>query len=378
MRKDDISLAHLSELLATEKAASGKSTETVSWYTGVIARYADWLVAQDLEPTLGAFTLEQVRAYIVALQGLRARALHPLQPTENRPLSDATINSYVRALRAFSSWLFEEGYTVTPPLARLKAPRMTHKTQEVLTEAEIASIVCALNPRTEIGARDQAIFLLLLDTGIRAGELCGLRLPQLHVDEGYAVVLGKGRKERPIKIGARAAKAVRFYLLHWRRPALAHEDHVFLTCRGVTTGHHALASAGGEPLSVSALEQLIKRIGRQVGVERLHPHLLRHTFACLYLMRYRDPFALKSLLGHTTLQMTNHYCEAVQQMDVVRADTTSIVDGLDTKLLEINRRGRLAHKRAPRERLAHKRAPRERLAQRAPAATCDAPAVIGS
>jgi site-specific recombinase XerD len=341
MRKDDISLAHLSELLATEKAASGKSPETVSWYTGVIARYADWLAAQDLEPTLGSFTLEHVRAYIVALQGLRARALHPLQPTENRPLSDATINSYVRALRAFSSWLYEEEYTEAAPLARLKAPRMTQKTQEVLTETEIAAIVCALNPRTEIGARDQAIFLLLLDTGMRAGELCGLRLPQLHLDDGYAIVLGKGRKERPIKIGARAAKAVRFYLLHWRKPALAHEDHVFLTCRGVTTGRHALASAGGEPLSVSALEQLIKRIGRQAGVDRLHPHLLRHTFACLYLMRYRDPFALKSLLGHTTLQMTNHYCEAVQQMDVVRADSTSIVDGLDTRLLEINRRGRL-------------------------------------
>jgi integrase/recombinase XerC/integrase/recombinase XerD len=332
--------------VATEKAASGKSAETVSWYTGVIARYADWLIAQDLEPTLGSFTLEHVRSYVVALQGLRARALHPLQPTENRPLSDATINSYVRALRAFSSWLFEEGYTETPPLARLKAPRMTQKTQEVLTEAEIAAIVCALNPRTEIGARDQAIFLLLLDTGMRAGELCGLRLPQLHLNEGYAIVLGKGRKERPIKIGARAAKAVRFYLLHWRTPALAHEDHVFLTCRGVTTGRHALASAGGEPLSVSALEQLIKRIGRQAGVERLHPHLLRHTFACLYLMRYRDPFALKSLLGHTTLQMTNHYCEAVQQMDVVRADTTSIVDGIDTRLLDINRRGRLKHKQA--------------------------------
>lgn len=72
MRKDDLSLAHLSALLATEKAASGKSAQTVSWYTGVIARYADWLVAQDLEPTLAHFTLDDARAYIVALQGLRA------------------------------------------------------------------------------------------------------------------------------------------------------------------------------------------------------------------------------------------------------------------------------------------------------------------
>ena len=61
-------------------------------------------------------------------------------------------------------------------------------------------------------------------------------------------------------------------------------------------------------------------------------------------MFYRDQPNLKFLLGHTTAQMTNHYCEAVRQMDVVRADTTSIVDSIYTPLLEITRRGRLAHK----------------------------------
>lgn len=344
MRKDDISLAHLTELLANEKAAGGKSGQTVTWYTGTIRRYADWLVGQSLDPTLAQFTIEHARAYIVALQRVRARELHPLQPTEDRPLSDSSINSYVRALRGFSNWLYNEGYTEEPILARLKAPKMTQKTQPVLTAEEIGTIVCGLNPRTEIGARDQAMFLLLLDTGMRAGELCGLRLQHLHLDDGYAIVLGKGRKERPVKIGARAAKAVRFYLLHWRRPALPHEDHIFLTCRGVVNAGEAFSSAGGEPLTVCALDQIFKRIGRQAGVERLHPHLLRHTFACMHLSRYRDPFALKSLLGHTTLQMTNHYCEAVRQMEVVRADTTSIVDGLDTKALDVNRRGRLPRK----------------------------------
>ncbi|HEX2348888.1 MAG TPA: tyrosine-type recombinase/integrase [Ktedonobacterales bacterium] len=219
---------------------------------------------------------------------------------------------------------------------------MTQKTQPILMAEEIGDIVVSLNPRTETGARDQALFLLLLDTGMRAGEVCGLRLQDTHLDEGYAIVLGKGRKQRPVKIGARAGKAVRFYLLHWRRPTLPHEEHVFLTCRGVSNAGDAFASAGGEPLTVNALDQIFRRIGRQAGVERLHPHLLRHTFACMHLLRYRDPFGLKSLLGHTTLQMTNHYCEAVQQMDVVRADTTSVVDGIDTKALDVNRRGRLA------------------------------------
>ena len=354
MQKGQVTLGRLGELLVNEKAASGKTGPTLTWYAGAIRRYAEWLQGQGEDATLEHFTLDLVRQYIVDLQQQQARASHPLMPTEDRPLSDHTINSYVRALRAFSTWLAEEGYTSDPVLARLKAPKMTSKTQVILCPEEIADIVTSLNPRTEIGARDQAIFLLLLDTGMRAGELCGLRLGDLHLDDGYAIVLGKGRKQRPVKIGARATKAVRFYLLHWRAPALPQENHVFLSCRGVGDDGDAFANRGGEPLSVGALGKIFKRIGHRTGIQRLHPHLVRHTFACMHLMRYRDPFALKSLLGHTTLTMTQHYCEAVQQMDVVRADKVSIVDGLDTRGLDVRRSGRPREKQTRQTKRAHR------------------------
>jgi site-specific recombinase XerD len=342
MQKTALQLVQLGELLARDKAASGKSAQTLAWYEGSIRRYAEWLERQELEPTLRNFTVELVRRYILELQERPANAFHPRVPTQDRGLADSSINCYVRVLRAFSNWLYGEGYTQQAVLARLKVPRVTKKLQVILTAEEIADIVVSLNPRTEIGARDQAIFLLLLDTGMRAGELCGLRMGDLHLDEGYAMVLGKGRKQRPVKIGARAAKAVRFYVLHWRKPAVPHIEQVFLSCRGVTNEADMLAPAAGEPLTVNALGRIFRRIGRANEVVRLHPHLLRHTFACMHLIRYRDPFALKSLLGHTTLTMTNHYCEAVQQMEVVRADTVSIVDGIDLGGLNVNRRGRLA------------------------------------
>jgi integrase len=76
----------------------------------------------------------------------------------------------------------------------------------------------------------------------------------------------------------------------------------------VTRRAGALAPEAGEPLKAKAVELMLKRIGTAAGVPRLHPHLLRHTFSCEYLLVNRDPFALKSLLGHTTLAMTNHYC----------------------------------------------------------------------
>lgn len=341
MQKSDLALQDLAQLLANDKAAAGKSPPTVLWYTGNIGRYSEWLSRQSLSPTLGNFTLDLVRGYIVSLQGQLADAFHPSVPTQERSLSDHSINSYVRALRGFSSWLAEEGYTPDPVLARLKAPKCSKKIQPILCTEEIVDIVTSLNSRTEVGARDLAMFLLLLDTGMRAGELCGLHLSDLHLDEGYAMVMGKGRKQRPVKVGARAAKAVRFYLMHWRRSSLPHVDHVFVTCRSVADHSDPLSTEGGEPLSVNALDTVFRRLGRSTGVPRLHPHLLRHTFACLHLVRYRDPFGLKSLLGHTTLAMTNHYCEAAQQMDVVRADRVSVLDGLDVRALDVNRRGRL-------------------------------------
>jgi site-specific recombinase XerD len=345
MKKTDLTLDQLLKLMANNKLAEGKSQRLADWYGHGVTYYGRWLEKEGLPATLQHFTLDNVRAYILHLKERGTYEAHPTMAAREKRLSDYTIGTYVRALRGFSSWLCEEQYTPEPILARLKIPKAPKKVQDILCAEEIADIVTSLNPRTEIGARDQAIFLTLLDTGMRAGELCGLKLEDIHLDQGYAVVFGKGRKERPVKIGSRAAKAIRFYILHWRKPAVSSVQNVFLTIRGVTNEADALSPEAGMPLCVNALGHLLKRIGKAAGVPRLHAHLLRHTFACMYLMRYRDPFALKSLLGHTTLAMTNHYCEAVQQMDVVKADSVSVIDGLDLRFPDVNRRGRPAQKK---------------------------------
>lgn len=340
MQKHHFTLAHLLEQIINAKRSEGFSKDTGAWYNAAISDYSAWLEQQGLEATLGNFTLNLVRAYIVNLQERPAILHFQNEPKRPRKLSDHTINSYVRALLAFSNWLYREHYTAEPVLDLLKPTKVTKKVQDILTPEEIAKILTSLNPRTEIGARDQAIILMLLDTGMRAAELCNLTLDDLRLDQGFAMVLGKGKKERPVKIGARAAKAIRFYITHWRQPAMSHIKYVFLTCRGMTREADVLAPLPGEVMTTNALQCVMRRIAEKSGVTRLHAHLLRHTFACMYLVRHRDPFALKSLLGHTTLAMTNHYCEAVQQMDVVKADTVSIIDGLDLRSLDNSRRGR--------------------------------------
>lgn len=201
MNKQDLTLDRLAELMAREKAAANASRQTVTGYLGTVRRYGAWLDDQDLPAILAHFTLEHVQRYILDLRQQRAWEYHAYMTPKDKTLSDHTVNSYTRALRSFSTWLRLEGYTHANVLGRLKVPKTTTLVQDILTTDEIRQVVNGLNPHTESSARDQAIFLLLLDTCMRAGELCSFTIDVFHLDKGYVYVLGKGKTMRPMKVG---------------------------------------------------------------------------------------------------------------------------------------------------------------------------------
>lgn len=355
MRREQLILEELRERHARLGRAANKSEKTIAWYAGAITDFCRYLEGPGgvaAPARLGDFTLEYVRDYILYLRSRVGFADHPYRGPKAEGLSDASINCYVRALRAFSSWLYEQEYTDVNVLGRLKPPKVTKRVVEILTEAEIRQVLAALSTPTATNVRNRAIFLTLLDTGIRASELLTLTLQRARLDEGYLLVLGKGKKERPVKIGMTAAAAMRTYIMRFRpNPARADVQEVFLS-EGYRV-HHRVNSDGvipgemadeelmfnepGWPLSKNALDNLFLRLGRRAEVPRLHPHLLRHTYACRYLLAHRDPIALKTMLGHTTLAMTNHYLQAVEGMQVIQADRTSVVDALGLNIGRLKR-----------------------------------------
>jgi site-specific recombinase XerD len=329
MERNAFTLDKLAEVHAAAYLAENKSRRTVEWHTVAIHRFGCWV--QDtlgVEPTLKELTLENVRTYSLHLRTQPRYAGHPTNEQPDQRLSDESVSFYLRGLRAFASWLEREGYTAQNVLVKLKTPKVPDREVDILTQEEVARVMHLFNPHTEIGVRDLAIFALLLDTGMRASELCDLRLRNLHLDQGYAIVYGKGKKERPVKVGARTAKALRLYLAHWRKPARASIDQVILTVGHKIRGDFDIWGGAGEPLTVNALQRIMRHIGRQADIPRLHPHLLRHTFACMYLMEHHDPFALKNLLGHTTLTMTYRYVRAVERLMVVKGGQSSVLDSL--------------------------------------------------
>ena len=291
----DTKLPTLIDLFAATKQTEGKSPATIEWYRAKLTAFAEFL-SNGQPATIKDISLSASRAFIASLQEKdHLYADHPFRRPQEKKLSSYTLHGYVRALKAFSAWLYEEDFTEQDLLAKLKRPKTETPVIEILSDGEINQILQAINPRSITGARQYLIFMLLLDTGMRAGELCGLKLEDAHLDQGFLKIKGKGNKERFVPICGNTKKAILHYLNTWRpQPASPHVNQLVL-------------SENGLPLTVGALLQMIKRLGKKAGVPRLHPHLFRHTFAVKYLINGGDVMTLKNILGHTTLAVTQVY-----------------------------------------------------------------------
>jgi site-specific recombinase XerD len=221
-----------------------------------------------------------------------------------KPLRPTTIATYHRHLRAFFNWCVGEGLIEDSPMQRIAAPVARADQVQPFTLDQVRALIHA-SRRTRNAERDEAIVRLLLDTGMRASELCGLRMEQLDLFGHRATILGKGNKHRAVHFGAKTARALRSYLrFEERTPA----DAVFQTAKN----QHA-----GQPMRAGGLLQVIEHLGKLAGVQavRCSPHTLRHTFAVEFLRNGGNVFSLKEILGHTSLHMTNRYV-ALAQADI--------------------------------------------------------------
>ena len=196
---------------------------------------------------------------------------------------------------------------------------MVKKAICTLSDEEIMAIVRTLDHNRRFEARNLTIFLILLDTGLRIGELVSLKMPDVHISQGYMKVMGKGRKERIVPIGNSAQKALQRYVLrHRTRPAHAGIENVFLSTRGT-------------PLTRNSMKLVFARLGQRSGVKRLHAHLCRHTFATRFLTNGGDVFTLQRILGHSTLEMVRHYVNLASDDILAKHQICSPLDRLSLR-----------------------------------------------
>jgi site-specific recombinase XerD len=311
--KTPIKLYQLRKSFEVYNQTTGKSPKTIHWYNQKLELFERFL---GEEPCLADFHIGSVRAFIADLQNRQVRhQRNPYLKEQIGPLSSSYISGFARGLRAFSTWLYEEGYTETNILKPLKPPRIQRKVVHVLSDDEVARLLARFDQNDSFGCRDYAIVWTLLDTGLRASELCGLTVENAHIEQGYLKVLGKGNKERLVPVGAKT----RTVLLRWRdafRPNFVSAELPTL-----------FVSSSGGALTPAGLHLIIKRAGRAVGIPRLHSHLLRHTFATTYLVKeVGDPLRLQQILGHTSLEMVRHYVALASVESSLQHARTSPMD----------------------------------------------------
>lgn len=276
---------------------------------GKSPRYIDWL-----KPRLGYFlkflkttnrndmklqdlTVKDGRDYLhYLLQRNTLYENHPMHKEQSGKLKIQYIHGLGRAIRSFSTWAYEEGYTDDNVMRRLKLPQLPNTFPEPLREDEIQRVLTASLDSTIERLRNFAILILFLDTGIRLDELVNLRLSKVDFAIGEMTVFGKGRKERKVPIGAQAKKALIDYITRTRPEPVnpQDEDRLFLNADGFAITHETV-------------EQMFRRVKKAADVPNFHPHACRHTFSVQYLVNGGDAFSPQKILGHTSLEMTRKY-----------------------------------------------------------------------
>ena len=223
------------------------------------------------------------------------------------------MQTYVRAVRTFLTWCYNEEYITEDIPQKLKLPKATRKAIDILTDCEINRLLDCIDTRRFIGLRDMVVVLLMLDSGLRFSEVLRLTYGKIHLESGYLIAHGKGDKERYVPLGLHTRKYLVKYLAYLPN----------LTPKTIIVVKDNMTAA-----KVSTLNCLFVRLKKRSDIPRLHPHLLRHTFATAYLRHGGDVYTLQAILGHTTLEMTRRYAQMTPVDLTVSFNRFSPVDNL--------------------------------------------------
>jgi len=238
-------------------------------------------------------------------------------------LSPKTLRNIWVTFKAFFGWAATE-FKMVNPMTDIPAPKYKTAPVAAFSKEDIAAMIKACtyaretNPvnrrkfvsRQPTAKRDEAMILFLLDTGLRASELCHLKIGEVDMRTGKVIIKhgdeggAKGGKGRTVFIGKSTRRVVWRYLVD-REDREDSDAPIFLNC-------------GSHPFNPNSLRHLIVRLAEKAGVKEAHPHKFRHTFAITYLRSGGDVFTLQALLGHSSLDMVRHYAQ-IAEINIERA-----------------------------------------------------------
>ncbi len=276
----------LDDYLVYLSAERGLSAATVSSYALDLEDYLSFLHA------CGVDAYDDVRREMITdyIEDLRNRAYAP-----------SSVERHIAAAKGFHRFCVAEDITQVDPISSVALPKAASTLPDVISIEQMQDLLDQEFPDTPLGVRDHAMLELLYGLGLRVSELTGLGFCNLLMEEGLVRVRGKGSKERVLPIAGQAARMLGTYIRD-ARPLLKtstvarpqDSEAVFLNKRGGRLTRRSVMS-------------IVEAYGRKVGIEGLHPHTLRHSFATHMLQGGADLRMLQEMLGHADISTTQIY-----------------------------------------------------------------------
>ena len=253
----------------SSKEIEGCSTRTLNYYRDNINKMFD---AVNLP--VNEITTEILRNYLADYKS-------------NSKAGMLTIDNIRRTLSSFFAWLENEDYIVKSPVRRIRKVKTTRKVKETLTDENLEKLrdTCS-------NVRDLAILELLISTGMRVGELTRLNISDMNFQERSCIVLGKGNSEREVYFSAKSKMYIEKYL------------------ETRTDDNEALFVSLIKPynrLGISGIEILIRNLGKEANINKVHPHKFRRTMATMAIDKGMPIEQVQKLLGHIKIDTTMEY-----------------------------------------------------------------------
>ena len=257
------------ESFISSKQIEGCSDRTIKYYKEIIDKFND-----SFDKSIKRITTEEIRDYLSNYK-------------EMSTCGSTTIDNIRRVLSSFFSWLEDEDYIIKSPIRRIHRIKTPTTVKEVLTDENLEKL------RDECeNIRDLSLIELLISTGMRVGELVNLNISNLNFEDRSCIVLGKGNKEREVYFDAKT----KLHLKEYISKRNDNNDALFVSLR-----------APHQRLSISGIELIVRNLGVNTNINKVHPHKFRRTLATMAIDKGMPVEQVQKLLGHVKIETTMHY-----------------------------------------------------------------------
>lgn len=285
------------EMFMQEQQFRGNSTYTLEYYERSLNMFINFCSAEmDIED-LDIMTFKAYQLYI----------------SEHRDINKISVRTYARAVKVFYRWLYFEDY-IDIDINRLNLMKANKEVILPLSDIEVKQLLMLYNNSSFLSCRNRCIIMLMLDCGLRLGEIVNLMLNDIDFVNHYLVINGKGSKQRVVPFGSALSEQLVTYF-SYRNSVSSASNSVFLTQKNTAITHNTI-------------KMLFARIKKKKTFSRVYPHLLRHTFATNYIYNGGNLEVLRVLMGHSTINITQIYIHLASQMHLINDNYNSHLDTL--------------------------------------------------